>query len=137
MPCRSLPYCLRSLAISGWSSCMARCDLTCLTNSGKSSSRTVTTRKMIDSAQVIPQDGSRNVENRACHCFITNEIAVYSQSSNGGLLVRGPAPERRGGGGVGGPGGGAGGGGRGHPTRPPPARRGGGPPGAGGGGAGP
>src|SRR3954468_427405 len=97
MPCRSLPYCLRSLVISGWSSCMARCDLTCLTNSGKSSSRTVTTRKMIDSAQVIPQDGSRNVENRACHCFITNEIAVYSQSSNGGLLVRGPAPERRGG----------------------------------------
>src|SRR3954447_9445301 len=123
MPCRSLPYCLRSLAISGWSSCMARCDLTCLTSSGKSSSRTVTTRKMIDSAQVIPQDGSRNVENRACHCFITNEIAVYSQSSNGGLLVRGPAPERRGGEWPGGQVGTTGGVGRRHRTCLPRARR--------------
>src|SRR5215213_5528365 len=97
MPWRSLPYCLRSLAISGWSSCMARCDLTCLTNSGNRISRTVTTRNMIDSAQVMPQAGSRNVENTECHVFITQEIAVYSQSSNGGLLLRGPARGRRGG----------------------------------------
>ena len=63
MPCRSLPYCLRSFAISGWSSCIARCDFTCLTNSGKRISRMVTTRNMIDSAQVRPPAGSRKVEN--------------------------------------------------------------------------
>ena len=97
MPWRSLPYCLRSLAISGCSSCIARCDLTCLTNSGKSSRRMVTTRNMIDSAHVMPQAGSRNVEKTVCHHSITVEIAVYSQSSNGGLLLRGPGRGRRGG----------------------------------------
>ena len=75
-PCRSLPYCLRSFWISGWISCIARCDFTCLMNSGNSSSRTVTTRKTIDSAQVMPPAGSRKVENRACHCFITQAMAV-------------------------------------------------------------
>ena len=64
MPWRSLPYCLRSLAISGWSSCIARCDLTCLTNSGKRSSRMVTTRKTIASAQARPASRSRAAGHR-------------------------------------------------------------------------
>src|SRR3954454_18070773 len=97
MPCRSLPYCLRSLAISGCSSCMARCDLTCLTNSGKRISRMVTTRNMIDNAQVMPPAGSRKIDQTACHHFITVAIAVYSQSSNGGLLLSGRVRSRRGG----------------------------------------
>src|SRR4051794_41785462 len=65
-------------------------------NSRNSSRRIVTTRKAIDSAQVMPPDGSRKVENSACHCPSTHEMAVYSQSSNGGLLIR-PAEIRRGG----------------------------------------
>src|SRR3954447_1978172 len=97
MPCRSLPYCLRSLAISGCSSCIARCDFTCLTKSGKRITRMVTTRKMIDKAQVMPPAGSRKVDQTACHHFITVAIAVYSQSSNGGLLLRGRARGRPGG----------------------------------------
>src|SRR4051794_41953661 len=65
-------------------------------NSRNSSRRIVTTRKAIDSAQVMPPDGSRKLEKSACHCPSTHEMAVYSQSSNGGLLIR-PAEIRRGG----------------------------------------
>jgi hypothetical protein len=72
----SAPYCLRSFWISGWISCIARWDFTCLTKSRNSSRRMVTTRKTIDSAQVMPLAGSRNVENSVCHCFITQAMAV-------------------------------------------------------------
>src|SRR3954454_8191570 len=102
MPWRSLPYCLRSSAISGCSSCIARCDLICLTNSGNRMIRMVTTRLMIASAQARPLSplstgGSpRTAFHNECHCAITQEMAVYSQSSNGGLLVS-PTEVRRGG----------------------------------------
>jgi hypothetical protein len=36
----------------------------------------VTTRKTIDSAQVIPLSGSRKVEKRSCHRNMTHEMAV-------------------------------------------------------------
>ena len=82
MPWRSLPYCLRSLAISGWSSCIARCDLTCLTNSGNRISRMVTTRKTIASAHASPArplSGAgfpRIIAHRACHASHRKEMAV-------------------------------------------------------------
>ena len=81
---------------------MARCDLTCLTNRGNRISRMVTTRKTIASTQLSPArpdsaGGSPKSQfHSACHCSMTNEMAVYSQSSNGGLLVR-PAGILRGG----------------------------------------
>src|SRR3954452_23975317 len=96
-PCLSAPYCLRSFWISGWISCIARWDFTCFTNSRNSSTRMVMTRKMIDNAQLRPPAGSRKVLNRECQVFITQEIAVYSQSSNASLLLRRPTRGRRGG----------------------------------------
>src|SRR5215213_1976035 len=65
-------------------------------NSRNSRIRMVTTSITIDSAQVMPPEGSKTVENRACHCFSTQETAVYSQSSNGELLLRGPLQGRHG-----------------------------------------